>query len=206
MDVVVGEPLASRVAACAAITALASWIALFASSASCRDLGGGGQGGGGGAGGQGGASGCPTELAPLFTLRVQMHEGTLPVDLELLVSWSAGDEPTVLLGDDATYGTPKDNVVCARRSAGPTVGSGGGGGGGVTATSVTTGGDGGAAPSDELVCELWTSGPTRVRIDATGYVPFDDTLAPATADACERPVPSEVEVELVVEEPQDSSD
>lgn len=202
-----------------------SWGSILAWSASCGDIGtGGGNGGGaGGGGGSGGAPGCPEEIAPLFTLRLAQQEGQFPEDLELQVSWSAGDEPLVTLGDPSSYGTSADNVVCVRKRAGDpastsatatgTAGSGGGydaGGGSPSSTtggpSSTSGGEGGAAPSDELVCELWTSGPTRVRLDATGFVPFDETLPPATSDSCERPVPSEVDVELVVEEPEEAAE
>jgi hypothetical protein len=213
MHALVGIRGSSRLAALVALAGL-SWAgALVASTASCDGSGGGGPGGVGGGGGAGGAPGCPDEVAPLFTLRVAAAEGSLPEDLQLQVSWSAGDEPPVQIADEASYGTSADNVVCVRNPAAntgttvATVGTASGAGGaGGAADPSTTAGTGGGAPADELLCELWTSGPTRVRLEAMGYVPFDETLPPATTDGCDRPVPSEVAVEVVAEEPAEAEE
>lgn len=204
MHAVVGEWFASRLAPYLAFACVTSAGVVLGSSASCKDPGTIGVGGGGGEGGAGGARGCPEdETAPLFTLHVLTKEPSLPEDLELSVSWSGGDEPVVLIADPSTYGTIEDNVVCIRKKLDDGGGGGAGGYGESGAEASSTGGDGGAPPSDELLCELWTSGPTRVRIDATDFVPIDETLAPATTDGCDRPVASEVEIELVVDEPEE---
>lgn len=208
MDAVVGDLFASRLAACAVVASVISSGFVLASAGACKDEATVGVGGGGGAGGAGGAPGCPEEEGPLFTLHLLTEEPRLPDDLELQVSWSAGDEPVVILGEPETYGTVEDNVICVRKLAGDDTTSGAGGGGmgggaGLAGTTVTTGGEGGAPPSDELLCELWTSGPTLVRLAAVGYQPFEDTLAPATTEGCDRPVPSEVEIQLVTEESEE---
>lgn len=188
------RPAGSAVGGLALVELAAVLGVALTASAACGDGGGGGDasgtGGGGGAGG--GGLVCPEGAAPLFTLRVHGPGGDLPADLELLVSWSAGDEPAVLVDRPATHGTSASNVICA-----------------LVPLAATGGGDGGAAADApledvELVCELWTSGPTRVRLAADGYVAIDETLVPATTEGCDRPVPSEVTIELVVEdEPED---
>lgn len=175
--------------ALASLTTLA--LVALAPSAACGGGGGGsdptGVGGGGGAGG--GGLVCPEGAAPLFTLRVHAPGGALPADLELLVSWSAGDEPAVIVDRPATHGTSSSNVICALLP--------------VAATGGEGGADGDALEGVDLVCELWTSGPTRVRLAAEGYVPIDETLAPATTEGCDRPVPSEVTIDLVPDDDED---
>ncbi len=202
MDAHVGTSVASRLAAYAAIACATTWVAAVSTTSACSDGAGGRQGSGGAGGsGTGGAPGCSDEVAPLFTLHVIVAEGELPEDLKLHVSWSAGDEPAVTLGDASSYGTSEDNVVCVRRPAeGPTGAGGDGGDGGGEAT---TGGEDQGESLDELLCELWTSGPTRVQLDAAGYLSFDETLPPATTEGCDRPVPSDVEIELVIDEPDE---
>ena len=76
----------------------------------------------------------------------------------------------------------------------------------VAATGGEGGADGDSLEGVDLVCELWTSGPTRVRMTAEGYVPIDETLAPATTEGCDRPVPSEVTMELAPEEEGEDED
>jgi hypothetical protein len=184
----------------AAALALVALGALLRPIAGCSERGEGtGTGAGGGDGGGGGAAACPDGLSPLFTLRVRGPEDALPLDLALDVSWSAGDEPTVSVDDPDSYGTSESNVICA--VVAPTTDGEGGG------PAATTGGEGGGSPErGELLCELWTSGPTRVRVQAAGFVPIDETLAPETLDGCDRPVPSEVPLELVVEEEPEDED
>lgn len=166
--------------------------------AACGGGGGtGGSDGTGGGGGAGGAAGCPDEVAPLFTLRVHASEGELPESLELAVSWSAGEEPPVVLGQAGTHGTSASNVICAVVPAEDVAGTSDDGG------ERGGGGPGGGRPGDDLLCELWTSGPTRVVITADGFVPVDETLAPATLDGCDRPVPSAVVIELVPEDDEE---
>jgi hypothetical protein len=178
----------------AAALALVALGMLVRPLAACSEGSGGtSAGAGGGDGGGGGAAACPDGLLPLFTLRVRGPGDDLPDDLALDVSWSAGDEPTVSVDDPESYGTSESNVICALVA--PTFQGEGG------AQAATTGGEGGAsADRGELLCELWTSGPTRVRVEAAGFVPIDETLAPETLDGCDRPVPSEVPLELVAEE------
>jgi hypothetical protein len=127
-----------------------------------------------------GEGGCPTQSAPaaLFTLKVSAMRGPLPEDTTLQVRWSAGDEPQFVLSDPETWKTLEDgsNVVCdLAHDAGP--------------------------PVDllELSCELWTSGATEIEVTATGYVTHNETLTPKEIDGCDEPVPSDVEVNLVVD-------
>ncbi len=98
--------------------------------------------------------------------------------MTLRVTWSAGEEPVFVLNDPESWKTLEDgtNVACdIERDA--------------------------AAPSDlqQLSCEIWTSGATLVEVSGTGYVPYEETLTPEKLDACEDPVPSEVDVELTVD-------
>lgn len=190
-------PLARQFAAALALVALGSLVhPLVACSEGST---GSGTGAGGGDGGGGGAAACPDGLSPLFTLRVRGPGDALPLDLALDVTWSAGDEPTVSIDDPSSFGTSESNVICALVA--PTSDGEGGG------EAATTGGEGGAsADRGELLCELWTSGPTRVRVEAEGFVPIDETLAPETLDGCDRPVHSEVPLELVVEEDEQAGE
>ncbi len=185
----------------AAALAVVALVGLRASAACNDGSGGGSSSGEGGAGGVGGGASCPEGVAPLFTLRVRGPEAVLPADLVLDVSWSAGDEPQVVLGDPGSLGTSTSNVICALVP--PTIDGEGGG-------PPEPTGEGGGAPSvgdeGELLCELWTSGPTRVRLVAVGFAPLDETLVPVTVDGCERPVPSEVPLELVLEEDEAEDD
>lgn len=180
---------------------LAPALALALALASCgRGSGGTGAGGGGGAGGAGGAPPCSSEVAPLFTLRVGGPEGELPLDLTLAVSWSVGDEPIVILADPATFGDSSSNVICARVAH--IEGEGGGSSAAMVATSGS-GGEGGGSELEDLLCEVWTSGPTAIVLEAAGHVPVKETLVPETIDECERPVPSEVTITLVLEEEEE---
>ena len=134
-----------------------------------------------------GEGGCPPQgpPAPLFTLKVTAMRGPLPEDTTLRVRWSAGDEPEFVLGEPATWMTldQGSNVVCqVPHDAGPP-------------TDMT-----------ELVCELWTSGATEIEIAAKGYVTHNETLTPKTLDECEDPVPSDVEVQLVLDVDAGSGD
>jgi hypothetical protein len=99
----------------------------------------------------------------------------------VLVTWSFGEEPEFKLDDPATWRTleQNSNVVCHvdRDAAPPT-------------------------DLDELVCELWTSGATNVKVGATGYLKNGedgqgDTFQPAEREGCDGPVHSDVKVELL---------
>jgi hypothetical protein len=122
-----------------------------------------------GAGGEGG--GCPAPAEPMLTLTISAVDGPLPPDTTLRVTWSAGHEPAFALDDPSTWQSLDEgaNVVCDV--------------------------DAKKAPPSELRCELWTSGPTEVVIDAKGYAPVDETFSPKNTDAC-GPVPTEVTVVL----------
>lgn len=143
--------------------------------AACEDSspsGGGGEGGGGGAGG------CPSEVTALFTVTLTAAEGPVPPDTQVLVTWSAGEEPLFDLDDPTTHKTLEDgsNLVCDVDASG-------------------------APPTDleALECHLWTSGATRVEVTAMGYLPIDQTLVPEFIDGCDVPIPTEVELTLEVD-------
>ncbi|UQA59661.1 hypothetical protein [Polyangium aurulentum] len=131
-------------------------------------------------GGQGGEGGCPVQLhGPLFTVEVTAEGGLVPADTTITVDWSAGTEPPFVLSDPATWKTADDgNVVCDVDPAAP-------------------------LPADlaALVCELWTSGPTAVFVEAKGFVPYKETLTPGKSEACEGPTPTVAEIQLAREVP-----
>ena len=113
---------------------------------------------------------------PQFTLHVRAKDGPVPPDTTVVVRWSAAEEAPFVLNDPSTWKSADEgaNVDCAvDHDAGP--------------------------PTDlaELVCELWTSGPTEVKVSATGYLPLDKTYTPEQIDQCEDPIPSDVQAELV---------
>jgi hypothetical protein len=107
----------------------------------------------------------------MLTLTISAEDGPLPDDTTLRVTWSAGHEPAFALDDPATWQSLDEgaNVVC---DVDPSV-----------------------LPTSALRCELWTSGPTEVVIDAKGYAKVDETFSPEVTDAC-GPVPTEVTVVL----------
>ncbi|MFT3775430.1 MAG: hypothetical protein QM820_59545 [Minicystis sp.] len=70
-----------------------------------------------GAGGRGGGDAgvdCPIGPVAMLDLHIQATNGPVPPDTKLLVSWSAGAEPTFSLNDPKTWSTLADgaNVVC----------------------------------------------------------------------------------------------
>lgn len=135
----------------------------------------------GGTGGQvtpdGGVdAGCPVGPQPMFTLTITAADGPVPPDTSLEVTWSAGSEPTFKLANPATWKTLDmgANVVCAVDPKSP-------------------------PPKDltELVCSLWTSGPTEVTVAADRYQTHTETLVPTMNELCEGPVPTAVKIELL---------
>jgi hypothetical protein len=132
---------------------------------------------GGGTGGQGGSGGsCPVGPVATFTLAVTAADGPVPPDTSITVSWSAGQEPVFLLSDPTTWKTLDDgtNVVCHLDRTLP-------------------------PPMDLtlLVCDLWTSGPTLVRVEAQDYATHEETFNPEMSEQCGGPIPTEIAVELM---------
>jgi hypothetical protein len=130
-----------------------------------------------GTGGQGGSGGsCPVGPVAMFTLTVTATDGPVPPDTSITVSWSAGQEPMFVLSDPTTWKTLDDgtNVVCHVDRMQP-------------------------PPSDlaMLVCDLWTSGPTLVKLDAQGYETHEETFSPEMSEPCGGPVPTEIALELM---------
>jgi hypothetical protein len=123
-----------------------------------------------------GAGGCPSAAQPLFTLHVRAHQGNVPPDTVLRVTWSAQTEAPFELDDPATWPSVDDgaNFECAveRDASLP-------------------------AELEELVCDLWTAGPTQVEASAAGYLTVEQTFTPAERTGCDEPVHSDVELELV---------
>jgi hypothetical protein len=118
---------------------------------------------------------------PLFTVTITAEDGALPPDTTVAVDWSAGAEPPFVLSDPATWRTLDDgaNVVCdVDRSQPPP-------------TNL-----------DTLVCELWTSGATDVRVEAMGYAPQIETLTPDVSEKCGGPMPKQVAIQLKREMPE----
>lgn len=136
-----------------------------------------GPGGSGGQAGTTGAGGCPTVPQPMFTVTITApEEGRVPPDTSIEVSWSAGVEPAFALDDPATWGTLDGgaNVVCDVDRAKP-------------------------PPADlpELVCRLWTSGATEIKVSAGGFDKHVETLVPMQSEECGGAVPKDVVVELL---------
>jgi hypothetical protein len=138
----------------------------------CASDGGSSSAGGGSSGGDGGVD-CPSGPMAMLDVTVRAASGPVPPDTRVLVSWSAGAEPTFELDDPKTWGTPDANVVCDVDPDEP-------------------------PPKDlaHLVCHLWTSGVTHVQVRASGYVPFEGMLKPKISAACKGPVPTDVSVTL----------
>lgn len=118
-------------------------------------------------------------LNPQFTLHVQAEGGALPADMSLLVMWSAGDEPLFRLNDPATWGNAMQgsNVLCEVQES--------------DASPIEN--------AKELVCTLWTSGPTKIRVEAAGFEMLEETLVPMQSEDCETPLPTDVRVTLMHE-------
>lgn len=117
---------------------------------------------------------CPNGPVAMLDVTIKAQSGPVPPDTTVLVSWSAGPEPPFELDDPKTWSTLADaNVVCDVDPKKP-------------------------PPTDlvHLVCHLWTSGVTHVRVRAAGYVSFDGMLKPKYSAACKGPVPTEVDVML----------
>lgn len=139
---------------------------------------------GGGSGGVGGAdAGCPSGPAAMLDLHITADDGPVPPDTALAVTWSAGAEPAFELDQPSTWGTPADgsNVICDVDPTQP-------------------------PPKNlaELVCHLWTSGATHVRVSAAAHTPYEATLKPKTSAACGGPVPTRVAVHLAPLSPPDA--
>jgi hypothetical protein len=115
---------------------------------------------------------------PMLTITVRAQDGPVPPDTSLRVTWSVGEEPIFRLDDPSTWKTLEDaNVVCDVDRTQP-------------------------PPEDlpALSCQLWTNGPTRVEVQATGYQAYDETLTPGSSELCEGPVPKHVDIEIVREQ------
>jgi hypothetical protein len=127
--------------------------------------------------GDGGAGGCPSGPHPSFLLDVEAESGSVPPDTEILVKWSAGDEPPFVLNDKSTWKTlDAANIVCSVDPKGP------------PPTTLA-----------KLACELWTSGATEIVVKAKGYVTSDETHAPMDSDICKTPLSAVVTVVLMAE-------
>ncbi len=113
-------------------------------------------GSGGHAGAGGGSGGCLATPQPNLLLDVQAVGGTLPPDTTIVADWSGGEAGPWVLDDPKTW-RPLDrsNLVCNVDRMNPP-----------------------KLPLKELRCQVWTTGATRVRVNATGVSPFDQTIAP----------------------------
>jgi len=132
--------------------------------------------GGGDAGGGDAGVACPAGPEAMLTLIIKAASGPVPEDTELLVSWSAGLEPTFSLDDPKTWKSLADaNLICDVDPALP-------------------------PPTDlaALVCHLWTSGVTHVQVGAGGYTSYESTLKPKYSAKCKGPVPTDVAVTLAL--------
>lgn len=126
-----------------------------------------------------GAGGCPMGLPEaLFTLKVRAKDGPLPPDTSVRVKWTAGEEPVFVLSDKDTWKTLDDgsNMQCDVDHDAPV-----------------------PADLEELRCELWTSSATEIEVTAIGYVSVEQTAQPMEVEGCDEPVPSVVEIELLVD-------
>ena len=137
---------------------------------------GGGSSNTSGDGGAGGEGGCPVRLPePQFILEIRAEDGVVPADTRVSAQWSAGDEQPFVLSDPTTWKTLDDsvNLVCMVDHTKP-------------------------PPNDlsVLVCELWTSGPVNLFVEATGYVAHEETLKPVMNEFCGEPMTATMPVVL----------
>jgi hypothetical protein len=110
----------------------------------------------------------------MLQLTIAAPPGPVPVDTSVAVTWSAGEEPVFVLDDPTTWHTLADgNILCEVDPKQP------------PPTALAS-----------LVCHLWTSGATHVRVAAKGYVAYDATLKPKYSTECKGPVPTNVAVNL----------
>lgn len=135
--------------------------------------------------GQRPAEGCD---GPSFNLVVHAGDAPLPSDTRINVRYGSNQE-----GEPYALGQPgrKQAVFCEEDTMR-------GGGPGETAEAlggaVAAGGAGGAQPPPEtpdestdvwsLRCRLYTQGPARVDVTATGYEPVEDRALPFDDDRC----------------------
>lgn len=128
-----------------------------------------GAGGGGGAGGA-----CPMGPQAMFELTVTAVDGPVPPDTRIAVSWSAADEPEFALDDPFTWKTLEEaNIECDVDPSHP---------------------PGPDLPA--LLCHLWTSGATHVKVTASDYQTFEETFTPTISEHCEGPIPTAITVTL----------
>jgi hypothetical protein len=131
--------------------------------------------GAGGTGGEGGSAACPNGPHPSFSLTITAAKGPVPADTQILVKWSAEEEPVFSLDDATTWKTLDEaNIVCSVDPKGP------------PPTDLST-----------LTCELWTSGATEIKVEAKGYVTSDETYVEKTSDTCKTPILTDIAVKLV---------
>lgn len=137
---------------------------------------------GGTQGSSSGGGACPVGLSPQFTLHLQAEGGELPGDMSLFVTWSAGDEPLFRLNDPATWGNAMQgsNVLCEVQTV-----------------------DMDASPppvsAKELVCALWTAGPTKIQVEAAGFETLEETLVPMQSEDCDMPLPTHAHLTIRLE-------
>jgi hypothetical protein len=152
-----------------------SWATMGVLLVACAPSGGSGQATSSGAGGQagagGGSGGCVAVPQPNLLLGVRAHEGPVPGDTTILVEWSGGQAGPFMLDDPGTWQSLEDsNLVCDVDKLHPPT-----------------------MPLDELRCEVWTSGATRVTVQAQGFAGYEKTFS--SAPACVKPTKVLVELD-----------
>ncbi|RYZ04043.1 MAG: hypothetical protein EOO73_25675 [Myxococcales bacterium] len=148
---------------------------------------------------------------PSFNLVVQAEEGPLPPDTRINVLYGSNQE-----GEPYALGQPgrKQAVFCEedtvqggapseRSDSGSASAESGGAGGAPSEAPAPPEGDPGAAAERvwALRCRLYTQGPARLDVTATGYEPIEDrALSFADDDRCDvealvvlTPLPPEME-------------
>jgi hypothetical protein len=147
--------------------------AVFALGASgCSSASGGGMtSGSGGGGGAAGSGGCLLAPHPNMFIDVRSTgDAPLPDDTSIIADWSGGEAGPWVLDDPKTWRPLEaSDLVCDIDRANPPV------------------------SLKELHCQVWTTGPTRIRVDAFGFSPFDHTLVPSALPCAP---PGHVVVEL----------
>jgi hypothetical protein len=107
--------------------------------------------------GSGGGGGCLLAPHPNFFVDIRSTgDASLPDDTSIVALWSGGEAGPWVLDDPTTWRSLEaSDLVCDIDRANPT------------------------ASLKALHCEVWTTGPTRIRVDAVGFSTFDRTLVPA---------------------------
>lgn len=108
-------------------------------------------------------------LEPTFVVTLATDQGTFPEDTRLAFTHGSGTEHFALAAEH-----PRQVVFCETTPPLQTPESAGAGG--------THAHD--PAGVEEIVCDLWTGGPTALSVFASGFDPIEDHLLETNSELC----------------------